>query len=78
MPSSGELSSLIEFIDEFIFSAVAGSRGGKGQGKGGKSPSPRRLTSLQQLQLIQVILILILILETKYMAGSFRLLQLGR
>lgn len=48
VPSAGELSSLIEFIDEFIFSA--GGRGAKTQLK-----KPRRLTCLQQLQLIQVL-----------------------
>jgi len=49
VPSSAELASLIDFIDEFIFSS-GGSRNVKGQGKKG-----RRLTSLQQLQLIQVL-----------------------
>jgi len=48
VPSPDQLSSLIEFIDEFIFSS--GGRGRKGGGGGG-----RRLPSLQQLQLIQVL-----------------------
>jgi len=46
VPSPQELSSLIEFIDEFVFSAVRGVKPGK---------KARRLTNIQQLQLIQVL-----------------------
>jgi len=46
VPSPQELSSLIEFIDEFVFSAVRGVKPGK---------KARRLSSIQQLQLIQVL-----------------------
>jgi len=46
VPSPQELASLIEFIDEFVFSAVRGAKPGK---------KVRRLTSIQQLQLIQVL-----------------------
>jgi len=46
VPSPQELASLIEFIDEFVFSAARGAKPGK---------KSRRLTSIQQLQLIQVL-----------------------
>jgi len=46
VPSPLELSSLIEFIDEFVFSTVRTTKAGK---------KPRKLTSIQQLQLIQVL-----------------------
>lgn len=50
VPSSDQLASLIDFIDEFIFSAPVGRGGGKGGGRKG-----RRLGGVQQLQLIQVL-----------------------
>jgi len=46
VPSAQELSSLIEFIDEFVFSTSRGVKPGK---------KARKLTSIQQLQLIQVL-----------------------
>lgn len=46
VPSPQELSCLIEFIDEFIFSASKGVKPGK---------KPRRPTNIQQLQLIQIL-----------------------
>lgn len=47
MPSPGELTSLIEFIDEFLFCTVRLAKSGKKSG--------RKLSNLQQLHLIQIL-----------------------
>lgn len=47
MPSPGELTSLIEFIDEFLFCTVRLAKSGK--------KSARKLSSLQQLHLVQIL-----------------------
>ena len=57
VPSPQELTSLIDFIDEFLFSGGPGraAGGGKGAAVASKKGAGRRLTAIQQLQLIQTL-----------------------
>ena len=57
VPSPSQLTSLIELIDDFIFSWSSPASNGQGRHSGGKSGRRRtgKLSSIQQLQLIQML-----------------------